>query len=179
MEGETKMKPRQVERFWSIPGVKASFSRHVNGNQQKFEAIRIWDISEQNCALEFKSTPGLQKGDVGELNLNYESGGKKINEARVERIWEGGMALSFSQEPSIREYFHGRKILGYSNNPEFLRKKDLANIEINELGAEVRQVKLCQFHLFFACFTISMALASFLAVLSLLSRYKLNNNNWL
>jgi hypothetical protein len=39
------------------------------------------------------------------------------------------------------------------------------NIEINELGAEVRQVKLCQFHLFFACFTISMALASFLAVL--------------
>jgi len=158
------METRRTDRFWSIPGTKATFTPGEEG-QESIESTYVWDVSNQDCSFDIYRKKGLNKGQKGRLKLQRGSEGLDIPDAEVKRIWDKGVAVAFRNMAGTRPYFASPKTGGYSRGPEFDRKKELALHELPELGAEVRQLQGYLMRQFLTCFTICIGLGSLLVLL--------------
>lgn len=164
------MQARRAERCWATPGTVGSFSPYTPQGLPALEVDKIRDISTCDCAFDTKGNVNLQVGTRGELSLSAGNTPKVVKDAKVERTWANGMAVSFPNFPEFREFFDFRKHEEASKKAEIRRKKELALAEIGLLSSDVRLIKDCQVRIFIACLTVAIAVASVLTLMTSLER---------
>lgn len=99
------MNVREMIRYYPASDTEAIFiSQHADPPGITAVSCHIWDISEESCSFESEQAKRFSVGQTGLLRLHRESYSDEIEDARIARIWNTGMAVTFEPSARIREY---------------------------------------------------------------------------
>jgi hypothetical protein len=99
------MNVREMIRYYPASGTEAIFVSQ-SADQPDIAAIscHIWDMSEKACSFESEQAKGFAVGQTGVLRLHRDCYSDEIEDAKIARIWNTGMAVTFEPSARIREY---------------------------------------------------------------------------
>jgi hypothetical protein len=99
------MNVREMIRYYPASDTEVIFiSQHTDPPGITAVSCHIWDISEESCSFESEQAKCFAVGQTGVLRLHRESYSDEIEDAKIARTWNTGMAVTFEPSARIREY---------------------------------------------------------------------------
>lgn len=114
---------RRSTRYEAKLGSEALFRYRSSGKVITARSSRIWDISEGGCCFRPKNPVELRPRQVGNLQLKLQSQLVEID-AKIERILEDRIAVSFTQASNTKKYFDKEKWSKRSEKPKIVTSLD-------------------------------------------------------
>ena len=104
------MNVREIIRYYPASSTEATF---VSQNTDQLEitavSLHIWDISEKGCSFEAEEAKLFTVDQTGVLRLFRDEYSDEIQDVRIVRLWETGMAVTFEPTSVIKEYLGNAK----------------------------------------------------------------------
>jgi hypothetical protein len=99
------MNVREIIRYYPAFDTEAIFISH-NADQPETTAIswHIWDISEKGCSFETEEAERFTLNQIGVLRLQRDCYSDEIEDVRIVRIWDTGMAVKVEPTNKIKNY---------------------------------------------------------------------------
>ena len=161
------MHQREAERHYPLPGMVAEFSPHFGGRNEaatmtKVISRRVRDVSVLDCAFEADSTSRLRQGDHGMLFMSMgDRAPTLVRDARVARVWDGGVAVRFDSPYCVDRYFGDPSPDAYAAKRKQAQNTQKAMVESVRLTAEIGQLRTRLCHVFLAGLTAATLLMVF------------------
>ncbi|MCP4258902.1 MAG: hypothetical protein GY774_15575 [Planctomycetes bacterium] len=99
------MNVREIIRYYPASGTEAIFiSQNTNQSDITAASWHIWDISDKGCSFEAEEAKSFTVNQIGVLRLIKDNYSDEIENVRIVRAWDTGMAVAFEPNTGIRDY---------------------------------------------------------------------------
>lgn len=139
---------RKATRYYPKGDTQAVFNYDSSGMQLMARSSRVWDISNKGCCFQSKNIVELRPRQVGKLELKMGRQIDEVGDARIERIWEDGIAVSFKPTNKTEKYCGKEK----KAREDYYEKESpilgFAQRDYDVVHREIIDIKSCRTNLF-------------------------------
>jgi hypothetical protein len=99
------MDVREIIRYYPASDTEVIFiSSNTAQPYNTAVSWHIWDVSEKGCSFEAEEAKSFTVNQTGVLRFQRDCYSDEINDVRILRIWDTGMAVKFEPTTRIRNY---------------------------------------------------------------------------